>query len=321
MLPESRFEVQTKKQLTAADFGVLFNDHLSAFMQKRLELHPLWYRELSYDEYNHCLLTLVQTILNPNIVTAGEHRLDDWERGWSENYNNLMSLLTSGAARIDSIVPRYFGKHDVLRINRTLIKPLSDNFEYYSLCMIVDWLFDTYMRDADAVYEFGCGTGYHLFRLRNINPSASLYGLDWATASQKIISNLVQAGFACNIHGHRFDYFKPDPEFALEKDAIIYTVASLEQVGEKHNAFIDFLLTNKPKLCVHIEPIGELLDETHLLDFLSIEYFKKRNYLSGFLLKLRELEAQGKVHILKAQRSSLGSLFIDGYSIIVWSPI
>ena len=97
--------------------------------------------------------------------------------------------------------------------------------------MIVDWLFDTYMREAESIYEFGCGTGYHLIRLRDINPSAVLYGLDWTAASQKIISLLVDKKYASNIYGQRFDYYNPDMAFRLNKNAVVYTVASLEQIG------------------------------------------------------------------------------------------
>ena len=85
--------------------------------------------------------------------------------------------------------------------------------------------------------------------------------------------------------------------------------------------FIDFLLEKKPEICLHIEPIAELLNEENLVDYLSILYFKKRNYLSGFLLKLRELEEAGKIKIHMAKRTFIGSLYIEGYSVIAWSPV
>lgn len=321
MLPENNFDIRIKKQLTIADFNVLFGDHLSAFMQNKLELHPLWYRELSLEEYNSCILTMVQAILNPRITTAGEHRLEDWEKGWSENYSELVDLLSQVNVQINSIVPRYFGKHEFVRLKRTIVKPLSQHFEYHALCMIVDWVFDQYMREAASIYEFGCGTGYHLMRLRQINPTAALYGLDWAPASQKIISLLVDKKYATNMYGRQFDYYHPDNNFRLDKNAVVYTVASLEQIGTKHDKFINYLLDNRPAVCIHIEPISELLEEENLLDYLSIAYFKKRNYLSGFLTRLLELEKTGKIRILKKQRTHLGSLFIEGHSVIAWTPV
>ena len=80
-------------------------------------------------------------------------------------------------------------------------------------------------------------------------------------------------------------------------------------------------MKNSTRLVVHVEPIGELLDQNNLMDYLSLEYFKKRNYLSGYLTRLQELESRRKIQVIKAQRSHMGSFFIDGYSIIVWRPI
>jgi hypothetical protein len=95
----------------------------------------------------------------------------------------------------------------------------------------------------------------------------------------------------------------------------------LEQVGENYEKFVQYLLNNKPAVVVHIEPIPELLDSTKLLDYLSIQYMHKRKYLRGYLTYLESLEKQGKLKILEAKRSGIGSFLIDGYSILVWRPL
>jgi hypothetical protein len=130
-----------------------------------------------------------------------------------------------------------------------------------------------------------------------------------------------EAGVDSDIHAHRFDYFNPDESFHLQPQSVVFTVASLEQVGSRWDKLIEYLLSNSPKLCIHIEPISELLDPNKLNDYLSIEYFKKRNYLDGFLNGLRKLEIDGKVKIHRAQRTHIGSLFIEGYSVVIWEPI
>ena len=109
--------------------------------------------------------------------------------------------------------------------------------------------------------------------------------------------------------------------FLLPAGTGVLTVASLEQVGDRWRDFISYLIGQRPKICVHIEPVSELLDSKILLDNLSIKYFEKRNYLNGFLTGLRELEESGKVIIHRAQRTGIGSLFIEGYSIVVWEPV
>ena len=193
--------------------------------------------------------------------------------------------------------------------------------KFNSLEIILDWLFDKYLCYVDAIYEFGCGTGHNLLRARRVNPNAILWGMDWATVSQQKNALLAEHKIDHNIQADRFDYFNPDDSFRIKPNSVVYTLASLEQVGARWENFIDYLLSNKPKLCIHVEPIAELLDSNKLIDYLSIEYFKKRNYLEGFLSGLLKLEKQVRVRIHRSQRTHIGSLFVEGYSEVVWSPV
>jgi hypothetical protein len=257
----------------------------------------------------------MSTLLSDHVVYAGKHRLEHWEEGWGQNFSQL-----NDKTEIKSITPHYFGKYDVVRINQRFIKPLKKNFEQNSLSVIQDWLFDKYLKKSENIYEFGCGTGHNLFRARAVNRRADIWGLDWAASSQKIIRKLAHEGFDKKLFAKRFNFFNPDKNFKLGKNSAVYTVAALEQTGEDYKKFIDYLLKNKPKICFHIEPIGELLDKNNLMDFLSIRYFERRKYLSGFLNYLEELQGRKKIKIIKAQRSYIGSLFIEGYSVIAWRP-
>ena len=154
-----------------------------------------------------------------------------------------------------------------------------------------------------------------------MNPRARIYGLDWTQASQAIVRELIARGELKNAAAHNFNFFAPDPAFTMLPGAVAYTVAALEQVGERFTEFCQYLLQQKPALCVHIEPIAELLDSDNLLDYLSIEYFRVRKYLWGFLPYLQGLEAAGKIHLHAAQRTFLGgNMHVDHYSVVVWSP-
>lgn len=62
----------------------------------------------------------------------------------------------------------------------------------------------------------------------------------------------------------------------------------------------------------------KLLDENNLIDNLTIKYFRKRNYLNGFLSFLEKLEKNNIIEIVKKQRIYSGSYFIEGHSLIVW---
>lgn len=304
------------RSLGLNEFEASFGEKLGSYVANRIEKYSFKYVEFSPEEVEGLLIKITETLLNPDLQQSGEHRLDQWESGWGEN----LELFLSDPKNRDLIVPKYFNKYGAVRWRGRFIRPVSEKFEYQSLAVLQDWLFDKYLRNATSIYEFGCGTGHNLLRARDVNPEARLYGLDWAEASQKIIERIAKHGIDLNIEAKKFDYFNPDESFNLAPNSHVYTVASLEQIGDRWEKFVDYLLKNQPKLCIHIEPIAELLDPTKLNDFLSIAYFKKRKYLSGFLDGLRKLEGQGKITIHRAQRTFIGSLFIEGYSVVVWSP-
>lgn len=259
------------------------------------------YKLLNKKEQDQVIIQILETLLNPELPFSGAHRRQQWEKGWDEN-------LKSG-----DVTPKYFGKYKVNRINQKFVIGNTKKFEQKMLYSIVDELAYRYMADAKDIYEFGCGTGHNLLRIQKINPKAKLHGFDWVKSSNNLVKKL---GF----HAEQFDFFEPNFSIGLQPDSVVYTVAALEQVGTRFEQFLKYLIRNKPKLVVHIEPIPELLDKTNLLDYLSIKYMEKRKYLNGYLDTLRILEKQGKIEILEARRSGIGSMFIDGYSILVWKP-
>ena len=258
------------------------------------------YRLLNKKEEDQVVIKILETLLDSSVPYSGSHRKEQWEKGWGEN-------LKSG-----NLTPKYF-KYNIFRHNQRFITSNIKGFEQKMLHSIVDEMYWKYMSEAKDIYEFGCGTGHNLKRIQKFSKS-KLHGFDWTTSSNKLINKL---GF----DGQNFDFFEPNFKLGLEEHSAVYTVAALEQTGTRFERFIAYLMRNKPKVVVHIEPIPELLDPTNLLDYLSIKYMHKRKYLNGFLDVLRSLEKQGKIKIHEARRSGIGSLYIDGYSIVVWSPI
>ena len=310
-----------KHILTTRDFEEAFGDKISDRVSKTIEKYSLEYYELTNEERDLRLLVIMRTLLDPNLGKSGEHRAEEWETGWLENLRDL----ESGADPTEALTPRYMSAkkgavRDTARLNGRFVRPATENFEYAVLKILLEWVFEKYMANVPAVYEFGSGTNHHLLQLRGTNPSAKLYGLDWAETSQKILEKLDQMKLLQNAEGHRFNFFNPDENFEINPDGVIYTVAALEQVGEKHDKFVDYLISKKPKLCVHMEPIAELYNVDNLIDYLAVEYMGRRNYLHGFLTRLRELEKEGKIKIHEAKRTNVGYIFMEGYSLVVWSP-
>ena len=287
----------------------------SNWLQSEFRKLDFTFHSLTSFERDESLIQTMNALLS-TLPTAGVHRQNDWESGWGQNLEDLERKSDETA-----IIPKYFSKFKLVRWRQELVAPVHKNMEHQMLGFILDWISDEFLGDFSNIYEFGAGTGHNLLRFRKRHDSTILWGLDWARSSQNIIQRIAERREDSNLRANYFDYFNPDETFLLTNSCAVVTVASLEQIGTRFEPFLNYLMKNSPSLVIHVEPIGELLDQNNLMDYLSLEYFKKRNYLSGYLTRLRELESRQEIEILMAQRSYMGSFFIDGYSIIIWRPV
>jgi hypothetical protein len=274
----------------------------------------LSYNFLSKEEFESSILRVLQ-VLDTDLSKAGPHRLNDWEKGWGEN----LKKFNENEHR-EATLPGYFEKSKIIRWKQKWIKPRDAGLEQKLLSCLVDSLTLKFGSYAESIYEFGCGTGHHLFRLRELFPKQKLIGLDWAKSSQELITKYADSRKDLQLHGEHFDFFNPNLDLVIKENSLFLTVASLEQTFDGYMKFVDFMLKSKPMLVINIEPMAEFLDPGNLLDLLSLKYFTKRNYLNNYFNYLKLLEEKGKISILDSRRTYLGSFFIDGYSIVVWKP-
>jgi hypothetical protein len=56
------------------------------------------------------------------------------------------------------------------------------------------------------------------------------------------------------------------------------------------------------------------LYEDNLLDYLAVQYHRKRGYLEGYLGAVIDSGAE----IIELKRNNFGSLYHDAYSVLVW---
>lgn len=269
---------------------------------------------LSQQERDDVILSII-THINLDLEKAGQHRLTKWENGWYENFE----LLKNGQ-NVNNLVPKYFGKYNLARWKGDFVKAKNQYFDYYQIIILVDAILHEYIGDKyDNLFEFGCGPAYHLLRFGEFNKNINLVGLDWTKASQSIIQEINDLGINNKIKGYNFDFFNPDYNIDIPENSAMFTCNALEQIGENYKKFIDFLLCKKPNLCINFEPIPELLSNS-LVDQLSIMYSEKRNYLKGYLVYLEQLEKENKIEIILKKRLYAGSLYLEGYPVIIWKP-
>ena len=313
--PWSGREEFMSNKITAEDISNILGFEISELTAKMVENFDLQYENLTEKEMNDYLIR-VTDVLTGDIVKSGSHRIDDWEKGWGENLE-----LYRKTRDINALIPKYHCKNRFVRWMGNVVNPITPAFDYKIHICFIDAILHHYLQDGyGSIYEFGCGPGYHLLRLREARPDLNLTGLDWATSSQELIAEISKS-LSKPIGAHRLDFFKPDYSFDIDPNSIAYTVAALEQTGSNYVKFVDYLIDKKPSLCINMEPIAELLDDSSLIDNLSIKYFRKRNYLHEYLTHLEWLESIGKIKIVDKRRIWSGSYFIEGHSLVVWKPL
>ena len=301
-------------KITHTDFEEILGFNISEKIKQKIENYNLIFRDLDEKELNDYYNKNLE-VLTSDIAYSGSHRKNDWESGWGENLNNFITTKNN-----EDLIPKYHGKNKIVKWRQKPILPLIENFDLKIHICFIDSIIEHYSNGIKSIYEFGCGPGYHLLRFSEYYPNIKLYGGDWAESSQKTILE-INKNFKSSITPFNFNFFSPDMDMDIDDNSLFYTVAALEQVGSNFRRYIDYIMEKKPKICINIEPISELLDENNFFDNLSIKYFKKRNYLNGYLDFLIDYEKRGFIEILDKRRIYSGSYFIEGHSLIVWRPL
>ncbi len=300
------------------DFIRLFGAEGSDFSlncKRLIQEKDFSYRLVEGIEKDETVLEVLKTTDLKELSISGEHRKDDWEHGWLEN----LKCFENSDYDISSLVPAYVRPDRTLRFNHEYIKPKSSTFELDFYTVFRNFLFERYLKNYLAIYEFGCGTGYNLIIMAKLFPDKELHGLDWASSSKDLVNKIAKAHHY-KLTGHCFDMFTPDMSLDISEQSVFITLNSMEQLGDNFELFLQYIIKVSPALCINSEPLIDLYDEGTLLDYLAAKYHRKRKYLGKYITRLKELEMEGRIEILSIQRIAFGSLFHEGYSTVIWRP-
>ena len=306
------------KQLTVADFALSLGvspDDIPDICRNEINNNDFHYRIPEQEERDEILLTILRKLETDTQKIGSEERQLVWEKGWAEN---LKEFNKSGG-NLDSLIPKFIRPNQPIRLKKELVIPSDPYFELKYFSVIRLWAFLEYLGKFSTVYEFGCGTGSNLVVLAKLFPHLHIYGLDFVSSSVQLIDRLAQA-HGLPIDGIRFDMRSPDYNIHLAKNSAVLHFGVIEQLAGDFKPFLDYIFTNKPELVIGLEPVAELYDPGLLMDHLAIGFHKKRGYTEGYLPHLEQLAKNRKVEILKVKRTFFGSLFMEGFSFIIWKP-
>lgn len=307
------------KKVTIEDFAYSFGttvDDIDSECREIIKNTDFRYRIIKEKEKDKVILSILRKLETDKQIIGAPERTNDWEKGWNEN---LKEFIDSGGD-LKKLIPKFIRPDQPIRFNQQYIMPANPNFEHDYFSVFRLWLFKKYFKDFDNIYEFGCGSGFNLVPLAKMYPEKMIYGLDFVPSSPELINQIAKK-YNLKIEGYLFDMRRPDENFEIKPQGAVFTSGTIEQLASDFKPFLQYLLKWSPAICIHVEPTIEMYNETNLVDFLAAKFHKKRGYTQGFLPRLKELEKKGKIEILKVKRLFFGSLYMEGFTLMIWRPI
>ncbi len=269
---------------------------------------------LSESETHNTILHILKKLPQKGMSRSREENKQAFENGWSENLEDCRQFGLTWK----TLQPRYCKPLETIIYNGRFAKPHDPFIIDKLLLTSVASSFKKYLTESENVYEFGCGTGRFLHLMAKMFPQKHLFGLDWTDAAIEILDLMRDAGI--NVSGKKFDMLNPDYDFNLEPDSAVVTIGSLEQLGENFDKCLEYILSSRPKVAIHHEPIVDFYSEDNLSDYLQVLYHHARGYLKGYYKELKRLEDKGIIEILDAKRMHYGNVYHEYSSFIAWRP-
>ena len=294
-------------------WGVTASD-IPSGCAERIRMAHTSYCLLTTQERDEHILHILKRLQEQKLARTTRENLQSFEAGWNENYE----LCLRQGVSLEALKPKYIKPYALLRYNGHFIAPENPFLLDDLISIATMYSFTTYLADAEHIYEFGCGTGRYLFELSELFSDKELFGLDWTESSQKILQLIADTGR--NVQGLKFDMLSPSSHVSLKPRSAVVTIGAMEQLEDRFQPFLSYLLANKPEIVIHHEPIEEFYDEQNLFDYLALLYHRGRGYSSGYWTALQQLSEEGRIEILDARRLHFGA-YHESVSFIAWRPI
>lgn len=307
------------QNMNLQSFAEAFGDRVDNFsmrLKERINSLDFAYRFPSDTERENLYLEALRKIKADKQKIGAPERTQVWQDGWNENLNMFRESDYDESA----LRPKFVRKGNPVRLNKKFIIPRNNDFELNFIEIFRHWYIETYFSDIEEVHEFGCGTGFNLLAINKLFSEKKLYGSDFVQSSVDLV-NTIASSKSIPLKGTYFNMLEPRSDYKVGPSSALYTFGSLEQLASKIEPILDFFVAKRPAICLHCEPAIELYDDDSIVDLLGYQFQKQRGYTSGLIRKLKELESEEKIEILKIKRLFFGSFFMEGYNLFVWRPV
>jgi len=289
-------------------FNILYDDLPKSIQLQLDKFFPIQYNELNSEQYNE-YYELCLEMLNKKLEV-------DWQDDW---FSVLQNLRTNNDNVKSIIRPKWFRKNAFVNIQNCLSLTETPYVDWEYQLITRQMLFYTHLKDMDNICEFGSGSGTNFYLINQILQDKNFILSDISVTSLKIIQELKRKLNRNNLTYSNID-IEQDIDLELPDNTAVITTSVLEQIGDNHNNFINFILKEKPQIVINVEPIVELLDSKSGFDNVMNLYCEKRKYLTGYLTELEKLEKQKKIKIIMKKRTMVSGTFIEN-SVLIWKVL
>lgn len=249
------------------------------------------YQEVDKADLEIYIDALVKKVTKSTATRNMEQNLDIFETGWAEHRGLLKQQCS-----LESVMPKYYNNSlpyyigDDGLMYRFKNRNLGPDFQVLQM----RFLALTHFASVDSIHEFGSGSGLNLLAISSTTPGKQLIGYEWTRSGVELADMIGQLS-GQPVSGCHFDMFNPDDSIELQGQAVL-TMISIEQLGERYEDFLNFLVRKKPAVVVHIEPDFTTTDASAYLR-LSGLYMKLRGYPQTLTQTLRKMETEGRLKI------------------------
>jgi hypothetical protein len=289
---------------------------IKKFCSKQLK-KKIQFRYLTEKEKDLVVIKIINKIIEDKQIVGSKNRKQKWYNGWNEAFKSY-----SRTKNFKSLVPKFYTAREnkIFRLGGKFIKVKNPMFEVCMVNIFRNWYFKKYFSKVKNIYEFGAGTGHNLLELSKIFPEKNIYGSDFVKTAVDLLKLIAKTN-KINLRAFQFDMSKPNKKIKILKNSGIYTSGAIEQLSGNIYKFINYILSQEPKIIIHVEPVPDFYKKHILVDYLGNFFQSKRKYTNNLLSYLKKLEKNKKIKIIKLCKSPFGSLMMEGYNLIVWKPL
>ena len=113
------------ERITSSKLSKTLDIPLSTLERDWIDTQGFYYRDITPQERDEYISEVIDALFGDTLI-SGEHRINQWEEGWREN---LLAFMETH--NIESLIPKYHGKHRLVHWKQKMILPLKPYFDYH----------------------------------------------------------------------------------------------------------------------------------------------------------------------------------------------